>query len=105
MSSIIEISVAEFRTRQSSEEAIIFFDVREEWEHIEENIGAKCLPLGEIPKRLNEIAHLKNEEIILHCKTGKRAGQACKYLKSQGFTKVLNLSGGIEAYLEVSMAK
>lgn len=98
MSSIVEISVEEFKSRQAQGQNLNFFDVREEWEHIENNIGAKCLPLAEIPTKLSEIEHLKNEEIIVHCQTGKRAGQACKYLSSLGFTKVLSLCGGIEAY-------
>lgn len=98
MSSIIEISIEEFKSRQAQSQAIHFFDVREEWEFIENNIGAKCMPLAEIPSRISEIEHLKNEEIIVHCQTGKRAGQACKYLKSQGFNHVVSLCGGIEAY-------
>ena len=99
MSSIVEISVEEFKLKQASGEELNFFDVREEWEHIENNIGAKCMPLADIPKHIADMAHLKNQEIIVHCQTGKRAGQACKYLKTQGFTQVISLSGGIEAYL------
>lgn len=105
MSRVVEISIEEFKTRQSSGQKITFWDVREEWEHIENNIGATNMPLPEIPNRLAELEHLKNEEIIVHCQTGKRAGQACKYLQSKGFTRVISLSGGIEAYLEASVAE
>ena len=98
MNSLVEISVKEFKLRQAQGQHLNFFDVREEWEYIENNIGAQNLPLADIPNRLSEIAHLKNEEIIVHCQTGKRASQACKYLKKQGFNYVINLCGGIEAY-------
>ena len=57
--------------------------------HRKQNIGAKNLPLAEIPNRLPELTHLKNEEIIVHCQTGKRASQACKYLKKQGLIMCL----------------
>ncbi len=98
MSSFVEISIEEFKSRQAQNEEINFLDVREEWEYIENNLGALNIPLAEIPTRLSEIEHLKSQEIIVHCKSGKRGGQACKYLKSQGFTNVKNLCGGIEAF-------
>ena len=40
-----------------------FIDVREEWEHSEQNIGALCFPLGELPTKLAELNSLKNEEL------------------------------------------
>ena len=93
-----EITSQELIIRMKSEPDLIIIDVREEWEFIEDNIGAKCYPLGELPQFLNELSDLKNREIIVHCKTGARAGRAQKYLTKQGFTQVVNLIGGIEAY-------
>jgi rhodanese-related sulfurtransferase len=56
------------------------------------------IPLGELPDRLNEIAHLKNEEILIHCRSGARSGRAAAYLTAQGYTNVRNVLGGMMAW-------
>lgn len=96
-----DISCQEVKSRLESGEKFNFIDVREEWEYEEKNIGAKLIPLGDIPARIAEIEHLKNEEVIVHCKSGARSGRAKKYLTSQGFTHVRNMEGGITAYLDL----
>lgn len=94
-----EISCEEVKALLDSGKKFHFIDVREEWEHAETNIGAVCFPLGELPERLDELSSLKEEEIVVHCKTGPRGNRARKYLMSQGFVNVRNMSGGITAYL------
>jgi rhodanese-related sulfurtransferase len=93
-----DITVKDLKSREANNETLNVIDVREEWEYDEDNIGAQLVPLGELPAKLEEIAHLKDEEVIVHCKTGGRSGRAQKYLQSQGFSNVRNLIGGIEAY-------
>ncbi|MEO9484391.1 MAG: rhodanese-like domain-containing protein [Ekhidna sp.] len=96
-----DITCAEVKSRLDSGEKFHFVDVREEWEHEEQNIGAQLIPLGDLPGRLSEIEHMKHEELIVHCKSGGRSGRAKKFLNSQGFTNVRNMEGGITAYLEL----
>lgn len=95
-----EITVQELKERQATNSELNIIDVREEWEFEEDNIGAQLLPLGDLPKRISEIAHLKDQEIIVHCRSGARSAKAQKYLTSQGFSNVINLAGGIMAYRE-----
>lgn len=95
------ITCSDVRFRLDKGEKFNFIDVREEWEYEEVNIGAKLIPLGDLPSRISEIEHMKNEEIIVHCKSGARSGRAKKFLNSQGFTNVRNMEGGITAYLEL----
>ncbi len=97
-----DITVQELKERQSNGEALNVLDVREQWEYEEDNIGAKLLPLGDLPTRHTEISDWKNTELIVHCKSGARAGQAKKYLIAQGFTNVRNLLGGIMGYREAT---
>ena len=94
-----DIQPQELKERLEKGESLNFYDVREEWEHEEKNIGAQLIPLGELPTRFTELEDKKNEEIIVHCKSGGRSGQAQKFLVSKGFTNVRNLVGGIEGYL------
>ncbi|MEP0985577.1 rhodanese-like domain-containing protein [Ekhidna sp.] len=96
-----DITCQEVKSRVDSGEKFNFIDVREEWEYEEANIGAKLIPLGELPNHLSDIEHMKDEEIIVHCKSGARSGRAKKYLNSQGFSNVRNMEGGIIAYMEL----
>ena len=93
-----EITVEELKARMAKGDKLNIIDVRETWEYDEDNIGAKLMPLGELPKFIGDIEDLKNEEIIVHCRSGARSAKAQKYLTSQGFQDVINLAGGIMAY-------
>ena len=88
----------ELKNRLAGSEDINIIDVREPWEHEEQNIGGNNIPLGTLPHRLSEIESLKDQEVIVYCRTGNRSGQAQRYLQQQGFNNVRNLIGGIEAY-------
>jgi rhodanese-related sulfurtransferase len=83
------------------EAKINLIDVREDYEYEEDNIGGKLIPLGTIPNSLDKIASNKDEEIIIHCRSGARSGRAKEYLNSQGYTNVRNVLGGILAYREL----
>ena len=94
----MDITVEELKERLEKGEDLHFYDVREEHEYEEDNLGAVLIPLGELPDHLNELEPLKNEEIIIHCRSGARSGKAAKFLESQGYTNVRNVLGGILAY-------
>lgn len=96
-----DITVEEVKQRMDGGEKFHFIDVREAWEYEEANLGATLIPLGELPLRLKEIESLKNEEVIVHCKSGGRSGQAKKFLNNNGFTNVRNMQGGILAFQEL----
>ncbi len=96
-----DITCEQVKARLVNGESFHFLDVREEWEYEEVNIGARLIPLGDLPHRLSEIESLKGEEIVVHCKSGSRANQAKKFLISRGFTNVRNMPGGITAFLEL----
>lgn len=92
-----DITPTELKQRLETKEDLNFLDVREEWEYEENNLGAKNIPLGQLPAHLKELEDWKNEEVIIHCKSGKRSANAQKFLQQQGFKHVRNLEGGIEA--------
>jgi rhodanese-related sulfurtransferase len=46
----------------------------------------------------SSIDHLKDQEVIIYCRSGNRSGQACMVLESLGFTNVINVSGGMLAW-------
>jgi rhodanese-related sulfurtransferase len=72
-------------------------DVREPHEYLIGNIpGAKLIPLGELPKRVNKLNTAT--EIVADCKSGVRSGKASDFLRQAGFRKVNNMRGGILAW-------
>jgi rhodanese-related sulfurtransferase len=93
-----DIQIEELKKRMDDGEKLTIIDVREEYEFDEFNIGAKLIPLGELPDRLVELDSFKNQEIILHCRSGARSGRAKEYLLSEGFTNPRNLIGGMIAW-------
>lgn len=98
-----EITVAELKKRLDTGEALHLIDVREPDEYTEYNIGAKLIPLGQIMSmQLDELEDLQEEEIIIHCRSGKRSLQACLFLETMGYTNVKNVTGGILAWQELT---
>ncbi|MCF2442519.1 rhodanese-like domain-containing protein [Dyadobacter sp. CY345] len=97
----MDITVEELKERLDKGEELNFYDVREEHEFEEDNLGAILIPLAELPDHVAELEPLKDSEIIIHCRSGARSGKAAKFLESQGFTNVRNVLGGILAYREL----
>jgi rhodanese-related sulfurtransferase len=95
------ISVDEVKKRMDAGEQLHLVDVREPYENADFNIGGVLLPLGMIQTmQTDEIDELKNEEVILYCRSGNRSAQAAMFLESMGFTNAKNLSGGMLAWQE-----
>ncbi len=92
---MIDITVIELKKRMDDGEQLTIIDVREPWEYEEFNIGAQLVPLGELPNKLIEMEDYKDQEIILHCKSGGRSGNAKLFMQAQGFSRVRNLIGGM----------
>jgi rhodanese-related sulfurtransferase len=95
------ISTEEVKSRLDAGEQLHILDVREPYENTEFNIGGTLLPLGKIQgMQIEDIEDLKNEEVIIYCRSGNRSGQACLILETMGFTNVKNLTGGMLEWRE-----
>ena len=94
----MDITIEELKERMDKGEQLNLIDVREEYEFDEFNIGATLIPLGELPDRLEEIEAWKEQEILIHCRSGARSGRAKEYLTSEGYTNVRNVLGGMLAW-------
>lgn len=93
------ISVQELKQRIDNGEKINLIDCREPAEYEEYNIGGKLIPLGRFQNMdVDELEGLKNEEVIVHCRSGKRSAAACQILDTMGFAKTVNLEGGVLAW-------
>lgn len=96
----MNITVTQLKDKLDADENLVLIDVREPYEHEEFNIGGKLIPVGNIPQALEELADYKEDEIIVYCRSGNRSGMAQQFLQQYGFSKVLNLTGGMLAWQE-----
>ncbi len=97
MNAVTQIDPAGLKAKMDARESFCLLDVREPWEVALASIkGSLAIPLHEIPERAKELD--ANSEIIVMCKGGGRSQRAADYLAAQGFSKVSNLQGGINAW-------
>ena len=96
---VAEISVSELKRRLDAGETLQIVDVREPWEvAIVALPGSTRIPLQQLPSRLKELR--AGEPIVAMCKSGARSRRAAQFLQSAGFQDVVNLSGGIDAWIQ-----
>ncbi len=97
---IPQVSVEELKRKRDAGENFFLLDVREPHEVPIANLGAPLIPVGELEKRIGELASHKNDEIVIHCRSGARSQKAALILKNAGFTNVTNLAGGVLAWAD-----
>lgn len=75
----------------------VLLDVREDWEFQTAHIaGSRLIPMGQISTRTGELA--QDAEIVVICHHGGRSMQVAGFLERQGFARVYNLTGGVDAW-------
>ena len=92
-----EITVHELHKRRDEGKEPFLLDVRKPREAKIAEIGGTLIPLDELPDRLDELKEHRDQEIIVHCRSGGRSERAVQFLRSQGFN-AYNLKGGILAW-------
>lgn len=78
------------------EDRIQLFDVRPEEERRIASIAGACSLDAEGLQYLQSLA--KDTEIVFHCHQGIRSMEAAEHFRVEGFTRVYNLRGGIDAW-------
>ncbi|MBO9566390.1 MAG: rhodanese-like domain-containing protein [Niastella sp.] len=90
------ITAEEVKARMNAGEQLNLVDVREPHEHADFNIGGTLYPLGKIQTmQVDELEALKEQEVIVYCRSGNRSGQAAMILDMLGFKNTKNLVGGM----------
>jgi rhodanese-related sulfurtransferase len=90
-----DITVEELKQKMENNEDFIFIDVREPFEYEEFNLGATLIPLGNLVVAIGDLLPYKNNEIIVHCRSGARSASAKITLEQLGFSNVRNVLGGV----------
>src|SRR3954447_3505589 len=92
-----EISTPELKSWLDEGRQLTLLDVRnpQEWE-INRLDGARLIPLPELQDRLGELDPA--DTIVTYCHHGPRSGRAVNFLRQMGFSRAINLAGGIDSW-------
>ena len=91
------ITPTEFVERTARGERVRLIDVREPEEFELARVeGADLLPLSRFQEWAGALD--ASEEIVVMCHHGIRSAHVCAHLAAQGFTRMVNLAGGIERW-------
>jgi molybdopterin/thiamine biosynthesis adenylyltransferase/rhodanese-related sulfurtransferase len=94
--SVPEITPRDLKARLDRGDDLYILDVREPHEYQICHLNGHLIPLGDLPRRVNELD--SSREIVAHCRSGKRSADAIDFLQKAGFKKLWNLKGGILAW-------
>ena len=61
-------------------------------------IDARHLPQEQVAQAAESLKKFREKILIACCESGMRSGAATRVLKNPGFTKVVNLRGGLQAW-------
>ena len=92
-----DVTADEVKGELDAGKELVLLDVRDPHEYEITHIdGAKFIPLGELPARLDELDD--HADVVTYCHHGARSLKALEILKAAGFAKVRSLRGGIDAW-------
>ncbi|MBX3281096.1 MAG: rhodanese-like domain-containing protein [Acidobacteria bacterium] len=79
-----------------------FIDVRTEAEFAGEHAkGAQNIPLDTLEQRSSTLK--KDEPVYVICETGRRSLAASEMLEKEGFTRIINITGGTRAWADADL--
>lgn len=82
---------------KGEKEKIVLLDVREGWERETARIEPSMhIPMNDVPDRIHDLP--RDQPLIVYCHHGGRSEMVAGFLEGQGFRRVINLRGGIDAW-------
>lgn len=94
---IHQMTVQELQQRLDQDDKPLILDVREPWEYqLCKLPDSRLMPMRTVPQMLNELD--PDRETVVICHHGIRSQQVALYLEQEGFGKLHNLRGGIDAW-------
>ena len=91
------LSVQEIRARLEAGGPLMLLDVREPHEllisHLDQGVN---IPLSQMADRWQEIP--RDRPVVVFCRSGARSANLIAELQSAGYTNLINMTGGINAW-------
>jgi rhodanese-related sulfurtransferase len=92
------VTLEEARTALDKSSAIVI-DIRETSEHATGVAkGARLIPMGQLGKRLNELAKPGEQPVLIICNTQNRSSKIVEQLQAAGFTNASYVQGGMSQW-------
>ena len=92
--------LTELRARPDA--PVLVLDVRTPEEFAAGHVpGAVNIPYDQVDTRLSEIP--KTDEVVLYCRSGRRAGLAAETLSAAGYTKLAHLTGDMQGWMAAGL--
>ena len=92
-------ALRELARQIANDHAVHFVDVRQPWENdLAALPSSVLLPLNELSARVGELEVPKDAYVVVYCHHGLRSLTGAKILERAGFTNVVSLAGGIDAW-------
>lgn len=89
-------------TQLINREDALVVDVRDPGEYGAGHVlGAKNFPVSRLADA--ELSKRKDRPLIVYCEGGERSSKAMSILKKQGYTRVVNLTGGLRAWQQAGL--
>jgi len=96
----ISATALEARLAQSGTD-LTLLDVRTAEEFAAGHVpGARNIPVAELEARLGELTAAKNHDVVVYCRTGRRAAAALQILAANGFQHLLHLEGDMQGWAD-----
>jgi adenylyltransferase/sulfurtransferase len=100
-----ELTVQEVKQKVDAAESFVWLDVREVYELQRAAIDDPRVVVAPVSRLaqfqldgLPEEVQARDAEIVVFCHHGVRSAQVTMWLKQQGWTNVLSMAGGIDAW-------
>lgn len=107
LGSSIALAAATVDVKQGAalqKQGALLLDVRTPGEFVQGHApGATLIPLGQLQWRLRELGDAKNRPIALICRSGNRSAVAQNILEKAGFTRTVNVEGGMNAWVKAGL--
>jgi len=89
--------------RLINDQDAVIVDIRDAGDYKEGHIPqARHFPFSALQERLGELK-VKDQPIIVYCRTGAASQSACVLLKKNGFANVHSLKGGLPSWLDAHL--
>ncbi len=97
MDDVLDIEPSAVAARLAQGDALVVLDVREPWEFDLASVpNSTLIPMSTLPSAINRLE--RTAEYAVLCHHGMRSEMAANWMRAQGFSRVLNITGGIDAW-------
>ncbi len=94
-----QMRVSELKAKFDAGEPVYLLDVRQPEEHAICRLpGSVLIPLGELPRRTDEVSPEPGATVVVYCHHGVRSLSGAVMLEQSGVANVASLAGGIDAW-------